>query len=130
MKNSTQTVPNNANTTATFATVVRDDGGFTTPTANTLTVPTGDGGWYIVSGGACLNPATGGAGYIQIEVNGTPYPSGIVAPQQQMIAGYCASFGMTVFLNAADAVTMILYQYSGGGSLAMTSTFLGAVRVN
>lgn len=60
--NDAQTLSNNTETQVFFVdgTVVRDDGGFYNATEDTIEIPTGKAGWYVVSGNVRFQGSTSG----------------------------------------------------------------------
>lgn len=122
-----QTVNSNSETVAVLGTTSRDDGGFT-GTANTLTVPTGKAGWYVISGGSAIGGSFSGiCCYLTIGKNGTDYPATALT---QPASGAAGSFSVVAYLSAGDAITMRLYQFTGGGTQPFTNKWLSLVRVN
>jgi hypothetical protein len=118
-------VPNNTETTVTWDTETFDVGGFHSTSSNTsrITIPTGKGGYYRISGfvGLFENPTQANSVSLRVKKNGT------LAYQLQETATLQKELAFTFIINlaATDYVEMFAFQNTGG-----TSTFYSGVFSN
>lgn len=132
--NSTQgSIASGSTTQLTFPTTVRDDGGFAGVTSNALVVPSGKGGWYIVTVGCQWNSGNSASlRGINLLINGSlPYGNGSLPRQQNSNTtgsdALCVSG--VIFLAAGDTVTGSVFQNSGS-TVIMQGAFLSAAFLN
>ena len=119
------TVPNNTETTVGWDTETFDIGGFHSTSSNTsrITIPSGKGGYYRVSGfvGLFETPTVANSSSLRVKKNGTlVYQLQETAQLQKQLA-----FSFIISLAATDYVEMFAFQNTGG-----TSTFYSGVFSN
>lgn len=114
-----QTIANTTETTMTFDTEQFDTDGIHSTSSNTgrMTIPTGKGGKYLLSG--MFNPAANGVNWeFYVYVNGSYYITGFPQTSGAGNARGTAQCILNVVLNlnAADYVEVKAWQNSGGNS--------------
>jgi hypothetical protein len=123
---STQSIPTSTWTALTFATDDTDIGDMHSPSVNTsrLTVPSGEGGIYLVHGAVSFGASASGVRGIRLFLNG-----GATASLEQYVPGFStSSVGPTVMvtelvsLAAGDYLEVQVFQDTGGS----ISTVAGA----
>jgi hypothetical protein len=126
-------VPNNTETTVTWDTETFDVGGYHSTSSNTsrITIPSGKGGYYLITGfvGLFENPTQANSSSLRVKKNGTlVYQLQETAQLQKEM-----SFSFIVSLAATDYVEMFAFQNTGGTSTfysgvfsSFGATFLGA----
>jgi collagen triple helix repeat protein len=100
---------------ATLGTVVNDDGGFTGVNSNALTVPTGGGGWYIITGVVRYQANGNGSRYLWIKKNGsfTTGPIGTAVVSSGVSGDISIQASYVTKLAAGDYIQLDCYQTSG-----------------
>lgn len=118
-------VSNGTSTAVTWDTETFDVGGFHSTSSNTsrITIPTGKGGYYLVSGfvGLFENPTSANSASLRVHKNG----SMVYQLQETATLQKELSVSVVMSLAAADYVELFAFQNTGG-----TSTFYSGVFSN
>jgi hypothetical protein len=116
-RTTTQSVANNTLVAISFDTEDFDDGGVADlgTNATRLTVPTGEGGWYVVEAGCEFAADSTGSRDIGLRVNGTNYKT---FKRDDAVGAASANSGLEtariIKLAAGDYVEAMVRQQSGG----------------
>lgn len=102
-----QSINNTTQTTISWDTELADSDGFIATTATTVTIPSGMGGIYAITGRVVL--ASGTTHFINLNAGSRSYDSDALSSITTN-----PTMSITVPLAAADTITMSVYQASGG----------------
>ena len=119
-----QTISNNTSTALTWDSEDYDTNTYHSTSSNTsrITIPSGTGGYYAISGYVTSDSQTSGFVELQIAKNGSAIASSTITPSNQLPS---ISAATVVSLVATDYVELLYKQNSGGNKQAYINSFYG-----